>query len=336
MKFSVLKYGMAFILPVLVISCFEEDEAVSPYPGNVILIENNINHYQSYFDFETGEVNGVHPINDWQLAFESGISGWHILVNSGAGWFLWNSHKQDIEAAELGIEPQNWNYDIQSEYPDSTAAGNWITIQNNNYHYTNDVYVLGQLSAGNYINRKRIQFIFVDSALYRFHYKEEDNGFSDTVTIVKSDSSAFIYYDFIQRTQNNLEPNYTRYDVVFCPYYDLATLFGVTIPYLVRGVLLNPYLTLAVLDSVYTYKQIDYELLNQYEFSDQRDAIGYRWKDVSVSTGSEYANYIIHRNYSYIIKTLEGNYYKMRFLSYSLNGESGYPQFEYSILNPVQ
>lgn len=335
MKFSILNYGLSLAVLLLLVSCFEKDEAVNPYPGEVFTIESNINEYLSYFNFETNEVKIVFALEDWQLAFEPDNEGWHILVNSGANWFILNTGQQDMGALYSDNEPANWHYDIQSRYPDSTAVGNWTFLQNDLREYTNEVYILGRLSANQYTQRKQIRFFYVDNEIYRFHYIDEETGIQDTVTITKNDSTAFVYYNFIGQNQLNPEPKKTQYDIVFCTYYDLATLFGVTIPYLVRGVLLNTSGVQAVCDSVTTYDQVRYETLGQYEFSGQRDVIGYRWKDVSVDINAGSAGYTVHRNMNYIVKTLEGNYYKMRFLSFSMDGESGFPQFEYTLLQPV-
>ena len=336
MIISRIKYNLFFILLISLISCFEKDEPVSPYPGEAITINNNINSFQSYFDFETGEVKAVNPVNDWQLGFESSRNGWHILVNSGANWFVWNTRLKDINASLPEEDPQNWAYDIQSEYPDSTAIGIWSSMNNQNRIYTDHVYILGKLSGNDYTDRKRIQFYYVDSFLYRFRFYDEVSGSFDSATIHKIDTAAFVYYNFQERNQLNFEPASDKYDIVFTTYYDLATQFGVTIPYLVRGVLLNISGCRAVLDSVNRYSGIDYEMLDQYQFLSQRDIIGYRWKNVNVNASEGGANYTVLTHYNYIIETPEGNFFKMRFLSYSLNGESGYPRFEMKELNPIQ
>ncbi|MBN1598501.1 MAG: HmuY family protein [Bacteroidales bacterium] len=331
----IVKYIGLLLLMLYIISCFEEDERVDPYPGEVITIEDNIEFYQSYFDFETGMVVKSHSVNLWELGFESGENGWHIIHNSGAGWFIWNSGQNDIVA---NIEyPVNviWSYDIQSAYPDSTSIGNWVNFREEENDYTGDVYLLGKISGGDYIQIKQLKFIHLDSLSYRFVYYERETEFSDTVIITKADSVNFIYYSFSEREQILPEPDYDEYDIMFCPYFDLATQFGVTIPYLVRGVLLNTTDTYGVIDSINSYNQIDYEMLDNYEFTSQRDIIGYRWKDVVINPDNGVATYSVRSNYNYVVQTGQGNYFKLRFLSFSLNGESGYPQFEYKELNEL-
>jgi hypothetical protein len=326
---------IAVSFSLLLTSCFEKDEQVPPYPGQVVTIENNIENFQSYFDFGTNLTVSVNSIDTWQLGFETKPAGWHITVNSGDNWFIWNSHQSDFE---MTLNPPShvlWPYDIQSAFPDSTSTGDWTTSENGERNYTNDVYLLGKYSQGQYVLQKRIQFLHVDSTGYRFCYRNEDSGLSDTVSIMKADSVNFVYYDFTERAQQNLEPNDTSYDIVFGSYYDLATEFGITIPYLVRGVFLNLNGTSAVLDSLNSYDEINYDRLKDYVFTTQRDIIGYRWKDVNVDISSGSAQYTVRDNYTYIIRTSDGRYYKMHFLSFSLNGISGFPRFEFRELKPT-
>jgi len=324
---QILLWGFALILFT---SCFEKDERVNPYPGEVAIIGDNINEFTSYFDFETGRVVAAHKSDKWQLGFEASPEGWHIIVNSGSGWFLMNTHQENMSAGEDEV----WRYDIQSSYPDSTAAGNWTGLINGRRTYTNDVYVLGRISSGRYIERKLLKFLFLDSMVYKFYFTGEENNASDTITIEKIDSVNFVYFDFGSLAQYNPEPDKQSYDIIFSSYYDLATQFGITIPYLVRGALINTSGVTAAIDSVNPYPGICFENLDDYRLTNQRDVVGYRWKDVSVNPEEARADYTIRRNYSYIIKTIEGNFYKMRFLSFSLNGVSGHPVFEFEMLAP--
>jgi hypothetical protein len=323
-----------FILPLFAVACFEADQRVDPYPGDVVLIDHNIIDYFSYFDFETGRTIRVHPTDAWQLAFESESGGWHILVNSGDGWFIRNSQESQWENINGPADNTEWEYDRQYDFPDSTAVGTWVDPAHTS-NYSREVYYLGKDTGGEFGQQKKVQFIHVDSSAYVFRYFDFDSGFTDTITIRKLDSVNFVFYDFHSKQQVNLEPASDTYDIIFCPYYDLATRFGITIPYLVRGVLLNTKNTQAIMDSLSTYEQIDYESLELYALTSQRDVIGYRWKEADVNTTGGTAEYRVFHNYIYIVHTAEGRYYKMRFLSFTYNGSSGYPQFEYRELLPT-
>jgi len=173
----------------------------------------------------------------------------------------------------------------------------------------------------------------VNDSSYRFFYREKDSGFSDTVVVAKNDSVNYVYYDFNHRQQVSLEPSKDEWDLQFGPYYDLATLFGVTIPYQVGGTFINTWREEAVLDSIHQFDAISLSMVPGYHFTKQRDNPGYRWKGVTVDiTGGGSASYAVKSNYTYVFRTSGNQYFKLRFLSYSLDGRSGYPRFEYRTL----
>jgi hypothetical protein len=98
----------------------------------------------------------------------------------------------------------------------------------------------------------------------------------------------------------------------------------------VAGALLNVSETMAVLDSVDSFGLIDTLTVQHLTLSSQRDIPGYRWKYPIVNVGGGgSATYLIRNHYNYIIRTSDNNYFKLRFLSYMLDGCSGFPQFEY-------
>jgi hypothetical protein len=317
------------IVTALSFSCFEEDQPVSPYAGDVTTIADSVQTHQSYFDFETGRVIATHNSDAWQLGFECGDNGWHIITNSGDNWFIYNTGQtlpDHITAMPAGVEHL---YDVQAAYPDSTAVGNWVSFGESGAVYTHNLYLLGQYSGGVFTQIRQLAFLEVNDQKYRFFFKEETD-ISDTVDILKNDSVNFVYYSFGNHSQVNLEPDKEKYDLVFGPYYDLATLFGMTIPYQVGGALLNTWQTEVVLDSLRTFDAINVGLLPGYAFASRRDIPGYRWKGVTVDvTGGGSASYSVKVNYNYVFHTAQDNYYKLKFLSYTLDGKSGFPQFEF-------
>jgi hypothetical protein len=220
-------------------------------------------------------------------------------------------------------------FDVQSAYPDSTAVGDWVAFQQGGPVYTNHIYLLGKYSDGVFTQISQLAFLEVNDSTYRFYFRMQ-SGPSDTVTILKSDSVNFVYFSLKSMAQVNLEPDKTTYDLVFGPYYDLATLFGLTIPYPVGGGLLNCWQTEALLDSTLVFNAINAGTLPGYTFNSQRDIPGYRWKAVRVDvSGGGSAMYAVKLNYTYIFHTAQDNYFKLKFLSYTLDGRSGFPQFEF-------
>jgi hypothetical protein len=314
-------------------SCFEEDERVNPYPTEVTTITDSVQVYQSYFDFESGHVVRSNRSDAWQLGFECGMDGWHIIVNSGSSWFIYNTRQTQIDAVKNMPCSVNHLFDVQHAFPDSTAVGDWVITTQNGNEYTRNIYLLGRFYDGSFINIKQIEFHEVNDTSYRFFYTEHESGFTDSVTIIKADSVCFVYYSFDHRNQVNFEPDKSTYDLVFGPYFDIATLFGITIPYQVGGAFQNCWQTEAVLDSINRYDDIDFSILPAYNFVRQHDIPGYRWKAVSVDiSAGGIATYAVKSHYNYVIHTAQDNYFKMKFLSYTLDGKSGFPQFEFSKL----
>jgi hypothetical protein len=327
---------LVLLFSLLMVACFEEDHRARPYPGNVYTIPDSIQVYQSYFDLETGTVKHTHRIDRWEIGFECGPNGWHVVVNSGAGWFIFNTQQTEIDASLEMPASLEHLYDVQSDYPDSTAVGNWVISEGNEKAYTHHVYLLANYRDGSFFDKKQLVFLEVNDSLYRFFYKEYSDSSSDTVFIHKADTTNFVYYSFRDKNQVNLEPNKEDYDLVFLSYYDLATKFGVTIPYPVGGAFINVWQTQSCLDSVTGYEYFSYADIDENKLTSQRDIPGYRWKDVSVDiSGGGSATYSVKAHYTYVFKTPLSHFYKLRFLSYTLDGRSGYPRFEYRQLSPA-
>jgi hypothetical protein len=225
---------LSFLISIILIlsfGCFKDDTRVPPYPGLVSKIEKNIENFNSYFDMETNQVIGYDSSANWQLGFECGPNGWHIVTNSGANWFLYNTKQVNLIPAITFPSSVAELYDIPSDYPDSTASGNWLANPVDGTTSKKEVYLLGKLDGLDYTQIKKIIFISVSDTSYQFYFSDNETGISDTVSIKKNNTVNFVYYSFAKRTQVNPEPEKSKYDLIFCPYYDLATLFNQTIPY---------------------------------------------------------------------------------------------------------
>jgi hypothetical protein len=321
------------MLTVLLHSCFKDDERALPYPGEIFTVSDSVQKHQSYFDFETGRVVSTHLLNAWQLGFECRKDGWRIITNSGDGWFIFNTGFQTPQTDLQMPDGVRGLYDIPHAWPDSTAVGNWVSFDEASASYTHDVYLLGKNSGGAYSELKQLIFLGVSDTGYTFSCTEQPGGFTDTLLIVKDTTVNFVYFSFRSRQQVNLEPAKTDYDIVFTSYYDMATNFGITMPYLVGGAMINVWQTSVAFDSLYDYGSITLGTIPDFNFNKQRDIPGYRWKTVTVDvSGGGAATYAVKSHYHFIFRTAENSYAKMRFLSYSLDGRSGYPRFEYQLL----
>ena len=123
------------------------------------------------------------------------------------------------------------------------------------------------------------------------------------------------------------EPDKFDWDLVFTQYTakveQLST--GIIEDYSVNGVLLNPHLVQVAHDFTKPFTDINYTDLQTYTYSTFWDAIGYDWKYYDFDN----MVYVIEPGRAYIIHSVEDNYFKMRFTSFTNDqGDKGYPTFE--------
>jgi hypothetical protein len=310
-------------------SCFKEDEPIAPYTGEFTTLLDHIEYNLSFYDFETNSVTGSFPVNSWTLGFACNKNDFTIASNSGDNWFVYNTEKSDITQNISYPLKKIWDYDKQNFFPDSTAIRKWVKVNGHDTSYSGNVYLLGKYTGDGYSKIFKLQFLKVDSLAYVFCFTPGVNSdVPDTIRVQKVPGKNFVYYSFDDFQTRDPEPEKSGYDLVFGPYYDMATEIGITAPYLVRGTLLNSYKVEASVDSLHSYESLDSLTLNIYTFDSRRNKIGFSWKQVIIDPSNNSASYLIRPEMNYMVKTVEGNYFKMRFISYELDGKDGYPSFE--------
>ncbi|GAA4845663.1 HmuY family protein [Algivirga pacifica] len=146
---------------------------------------------------------------------------------------------------------------------------------------------------------------------------------------VESTANDYVVFDFTADqipTPNNLE----GWDILF-------TNYKINIPvsatefqaYDVTGVLINTEAgAMAVAVDSSNYAEVDLARAQSMELSTEMQAVGYNWKSLNFDT----FQYDIVADKYYVIKTAEGEYFKLRFLDFYLDGVKGTPGFEYQRL----
>lgn len=323
------------LLVMTITGCFEEDSRVLPYPGEVTTIDHDITWWQSYFDLESNRVVSINSINEWDMAFGSSPDSWHLRINSGKGLFVYRSELDDIGIDYFISGNERWKYDKSDGNPDSSAFGNWCDTLVYPNLSNEEVFIVGRKDAEGYSPYAKVQLLNVDSTRYVMKYQKQGEQDIRQAEIMKSDSVHFVYFDFESGSQKFLEPAFSRYDIIFTPYYDLVyDIIEIPLPYLVRGVILNSCNVTAALETSKTFEEITWFQVDPESFTCEQDFIGWEWKDVTIDFSGGTANYNVRTDRTYLIKSFEGNYYKLRFLSYYLDGIYGFPSFEYKLLTP--
>ncbi len=324
----------------MAVSCFKEDQAVPPYipPENVetISLQSSLYEYQIYFDLNTGEIREENKNSAWELAFECGVNGWHIRINSSGYWGVAQTGSTNFDSTFSDKTLYTWAFDKSDGNPDSTAIGKWVNFDSGLAVYSNEVYLIGKYNGITYEPQKKVQFLHNDDNSYKFIVSGLNENNTDTVQVSKQDDFNYVHYSFHENRIMILEPDKNDWDILFTQYSSvLYTDEGVPTPYFVRGVLQNPYKTESILDTITDFNKIGYSYAEMSTFSIKQDAIGYDWKEVKVDEGSNSAEYKVRKGYTYIIKDTRSGFYKLRFTSYfNQSGIRGYPSFEFTKLLP--
>ncbi len=306
----------------------DEDAIVLPPRGtasydSVVLGESY--DKQIFYDFESGMPVFTSDPKSWDLAFEATPEGRHIFINGGQDVWVYNTHKKDL--AQVKTLPQGlsatsgagWQYDKPSLLPDATGMGEWQDTS---------VYIV-QLRSG----LQKLRVLSGDDSGYVFEWMPLSGSGAPTRVALKKDT-AFNYVCFsFSKGITQPEPIKGAWDIVFTHYRELVYdgSLGYAVPYLVTGVLLNPWKTSAAADSVDEFSGIGLNKAQTALFSERRNVIGYDWKTVDLGGGS--FTYTVNRRKNYIVSTRREQLYKMHFLGfYSSTGIKGTPTFEFERL----
>ena len=312
-------------------SCFEEDSIVAPHQagdltvGEVELTETY--KYQVFYDLETNSSVKKNLISEWDLGFESADSGWHVILNTSKMMLAGNSGITDFEAvkSKSGLE---MNYDKSNGNHDSTAIGDWYSVADNVPVSNKTVFVIdrGTDELGNIAGTKKVTFDFQDENTYTVRFANLNGSDEQTLTIPKDTSINFVCLSF-ENGIVDIEPNKNSWDLQFGKYSTLLfTDEGEPYPYLLTGVLLNPYKTGAALDSIHQFDEVSFEIAEDQDLVNQKDIIGWDWKEYDFDN----ERYTVDPEKIYILKTSIGYYYKLRFIDfYNSTGEKGFPTFEF-------
>lgn len=320
---------LALIVTSFLFSCEKKESAIVLPPkgsAELVRIETGEDYEdQVFFDFETGQIVQTSKVKSWDLAFEASPTGYHIFMNGDKNIYIHNTHNSNIAAIPdanslMALQDTAWKADASCGLPDSTGIGEW---KNSSGLSKNEVYVL-KFGDDTY---KKFVLESVTTTGYVFKYGDLDATSLQSIEIPKNTLYNFTYFSFDNGGKLvTPEPPKATWDIVFTRYrffyYNLNNF-----PYLVSGVLLNPYNTSARVDTTSSFVAVEASnAIASHTFSNHRDAIGWRWKTYNFTNG----RYEVDPSRTYIIKTRKGQYWKMHFLNFYNSADiKGSPSFEY-------
>lgn len=343
-----MKYYLGLILLVLLgTSCFKKDDAVKLPPGyteiSTFSMGDKDDPYskQIYFDLSSNQYSSK-ELADWDLKFETSDKGFGVFINGG------NEIKTCIPEYYNLTEPitsdtayiyeriNNINFeavDNGNGKAEESAIGDWRKniIPSGTGDSLHIIYPIQLRYLTGMDRYRRLQIFDVNDSFFLCKFSKMFENNPPLVKIYKNKNQNFTYYSFKNggKVVDNIEPPKDQWDLEFTRYR--AHLNPPTpIPYSITGVLSNPTNVKVCMDTKNKFDDIDANYVSGYNFSTNRDVIGYdNWKTFDYINGGK-GRYTMHPEITYIIMDTDGKFYKLRFLDfYDKYDNRGNPKFEF-------
>jgi len=329
---NIFFYGLlTMVYGLLLTGCFKEEDPIpQPQQGETEVVQIPMTSKydkQFFYDLATNQIISSNDNAIWDLAFDADEDGFNVWLNGSKLMQAYNTGITDFESVttESGVEWQ-WDYPEGKAY--DNAIGEWGAFFNNNATSFGHVYLIDRgVNANNVkLGKRKVVFESMTNGTYRVRFAKLSGEDAHVIDIPKDNRYNRMYLSFDDGGKIvQVEPQKDTWDLLFTRYTHIFFEFD-TLPYLVTGALLNPAGVTVAKDSSLHFSDINLDSLSNYTFINDANAIGYDWKSFDIDD----TKYSIIPNKFYIVKDLEGNYYKLRFLDFfNDSGERGYPKFEY-------
>lgn len=322
-----MKYWVV-LMPVLfaLFGCEKEELPVTPAASQAITAAMGDDYSNMlYFNINSGIFVKQGPHTGYDLQLESAEDGRYIFLNGSNFMFVRAAGTVPFTSVidTSGIAP--WRYDFPTGQQQRTAIGTWFTPQGTSKE---EVFIVnrGYDEKGKELGFLKMQVLGVTATAYQLRIGTLENTLDTVVSINKNEDVNRVQFSFSSFGVEDIEPNKNDWHLHFTQYTDFdITDDGDTIPYLVRGVLINPEnVSVARLDNADFTAITEADVLN-LNYSTDQNAIGYNWKAFSLDTGI----YEVRPGIVYILREKSGNYYKLRFVDYYNDaGLKGFAKFE--------
>ncbi|WP_118949515.1 HmuY family protein [Taibaiella helva] len=277
---------------------------------------------QVYFSLQTGVVS-TSSFKSWDVSFTTGADKDELWMNGGKLVLVYPTGNSNYAAVTaLGSIPaQGWKYDNPSGLSGQSGLG----ILGGNNHL-NEVLIVDDGQKNYY----KLQILDISATQYKIKAGLLADAQGTSYTLDKNTDYNFTFFSFTEGIVRP-EPPKKTWDILFTRYRHIYYKYnpdGSDFPYLVNGVLTNPYLVQSGGDSTKAYDFYSFNLENAKAFTlaPNRDVIGYNWKDIDINSG----RYTVRPKQIYVIKDQQESLWKLHFTGfYDGDGKKGNPSFEY-------
>lgn len=338
------KHAFYTFIFVLLLSSCHKDEPLYPAPQVAKGIQTQTFEMgesysqQLYFDFESQQV-GSNPFGLWDIGVACNGEP-HAIICAGKNVQYSVAKLEGVDFLTLDqIEPKamQWKYDHPEGDVDSLALAGSFEKTTDGYQGKNGELYVFDLGADSTLNRRyvKLQFLSVKGGVYQFAwgYVYDTTEYFLTKIQTKPEYN-YAYYSFGKKmlVQNEIFEN-RQWDIVFTTYKEpVPDANGVIYDYIIRGALINPIkISVAQIDGTHNFNDFSYADALQVPLLKKLNEIGYDWKVFDINSGK----YTIVPNRFYVLKTKEGNFFKMRFVDfYDDQGRKGFPKMAWELLKP--
>jgi HmuY protein len=333
LSISVLKVGRQLVGSLTVAaffiafftSCIKDENAVKPHEiGNVTTrtIQMSPDYtYQIFYNLEKDSVISQNERFEWDIAFQTNpTEGGGIQVNQSKFMSAWVSDEATLTQSSdtFGLH-KRMTVDCTNVI-DTPAIGRLLEQK------ANIIFVdLGYDRFGELLGVRKMQIEKISDKILKINHSDIKGKNIQSATITLDENYNAVFFSFNKNKTIKVEPPKKDWDLVFTQY--VHKFYNPYQPYLVTGVLLNNYNTIAAKDSTLAFQNIDHALAQNFKMFNKTDIIGYDWKS--------YINnfYSIRSHVNYIIRDSKGYFYKLHFIDfYDSRGNKGSPKFEFQKL----
>jgi len=333
-KFLLLSF-ISIFLTGLFSSCFKDDDRIEPHkPGDFLTDTARLSDsykYQIFYNLNSNQPVMSQLKTLWDLGFDNSADGWKIILNTSC--FMKTAIvPEQVFGSQVDTIGLKWIFNPSDGSADSLTIGNWYTLRKNDTIGINRLILIDRGMNEMGVSRGFNQLI-IDSlrnGIYYFKIADLNGNNIKSYSVTKEGTANYKLFSISNPNQNITEPDQNNWDLLFSQYTTLLfTNSGEPYPYLVTGVMLNQNGVEVSIDSLHPFNDITFQMAQEMSYSKQRDKIGYLWKVYDFDAGT----YTVKSNINYIIKGVNGYYFKMRFVGFTNKQlEKGYISFEYQKL----
>lgn len=359
------KVIVAFAVIASLVSCSKDEEEnnviiVPPSEGAVLKpsVGGPNQPNQVFLDLSTTEAKAVNR-NSWDLAFSSG-SDFRVAINGSVKMAVKQLATTDMSITQVedsnvavgaGTNPSSNGYcDNPTGVLSGAGAGlgtaiaeisandadNKVYLVNLGFDISTTTPALGSVSTdGNARGWKKIRILRNGATGYKVQYADLNATTYTEKTITKDTNFNFTFFSFASGNTVAVEAQKTKWDLCFTTFTNYVN-FGTEVTYGYSDFIVSNMKggskVYQVLTSEITYDNFVKSNIVEENFTpsttDQR-IIGSNWRN----GGSQTTQPSIRTDRFYVLKDVDGNYYKVKFLTLTNEaGERGNPTVQYAIL----